>query len=250
MKKRGYWTREECIKVVAKYKTKKDLYTNDGSAYVTITRNNWFDIMEHLEVSENNIFERLIYSYEFDDNHCYVGLTYNIDNRNKQHLYDDNSQVSKHMNKTGLIPKLTIKVDKTNIYQAIKLEEFVLNEYKKNGWFILNKAKTGSTGGFSKFNLQKCVENLVKCDNLKAFRIYYKYEYDYVVKHKLYYNNDIIRELIDKKRLRKISEFSDKEKCKEESLKYKNKTQFQKYSKTAYNIAWRNKWLNEFFPKL
>jgi predicted GIY-YIG superfamily endonuclease len=250
MKIRGYWTREKCVEVVSKYKTKKDLYTNDQSAYVTITRNKWFDIIEHLEVSKNDIFKRVIYSYEFDDKHCYVGLTYNVDNRNRQHLFEDNGQVSKHIKNTGLTPKLFIKTDKVSIDEAIKLEEVILNEYKLNGWFILNKARTGSTGGFSKFNLESCVDNLKNIDNLKNFRIKHKSEYDYIVKHNLYYDNEIIRDLMDIKRIRKINIFIDKYKCKEESFKYKNRTQFQKYSKSAYNVAWRNNWLDEFFKSM
>jgi hypothetical protein len=60
MKSRGYWTYDRCKEVVKKYKTKKDLYTNDGSVYVTITRNKWFDLIDNLNISEN------------------VGLTFNI----------------------------------------------------------------------------------------------------------------------------------------------------------------------------
>ena len=247
MKSRGYWTKERCIEVVSKYKTKKELYTNDKSVYVTITRNKWFDIIEHLEVSKNNVFKRIIYSYEFDDNHVYVGLTYNIDNRNRQHLYEDNGQVSKHIKKTGLNPNLFIKTDRISIEEAIKMEEIILNEYKVNGWVILNKAKTGSTGGFSKFNLEDCINNLRSSDTLKNFRKFYKSDYEYIVKHKLYYDNEIIKKLIEDKKIFKKSIFNDKIICMQESIKYKNRTQFQKNNKTAYNIAWRNKWLDEFF---
>ena len=115
MKSRGYWTYERCKEIVSKYKTKKDLYKNDGSVYVTITRNKWFDLIENLEISTNDIFKRLIYVYEFSDNHCYIGLTYNIEKRNKQHLglsKGENSQVFKHMSKYGIKPKLVIKSDK------------------------------------------------------------------------------------------------------------------------------------------
>lgn len=59
MKHRGYWTRERCIETVSRYKTKKDLYTNDKSAYVTITRNKWFDIIDHLEVSKNELNSKI-----------------------------------------------------------------------------------------------------------------------------------------------------------------------------------------------
>ena len=45
------------------------------------------------------------------------------------------------------------------------------------------------------------------------------------------------------------SGFNDKEKCRNESLKYKTRTSLQKGSKSAYNNAWKNGWLDEFYPK-
>ena len=39
-----------------------------------------------------------------------------------------------------------------------------------------------------------------------------------------------------------------KEKCKEESLKYKTKTEFSKNEFQAYWLACKNKWLDEFYP--
>ena len=36
----------------------------------------------------------------------------------------------------------------------------------------------------------------------------------------------------------------------EEASKYSSRKKFQKGSGGAYNVAWRNKWLDEFFPKI
>ena len=40
------------------------------------------------------------------------------------------------------------------------------------------------------------------------------------------------------------------EKCKEEASKYKSKQEFRNHNQGAYNAAYREKWLNEFFPEL
>ena len=40
------------------------------------------------------------------------------------------------------------------------------------------------------------------------------------------------------------------EKCKEEASKYKSKQDFRNHNQGAYNAAYREKWLNEFFPEL
>ena len=36
--------------------------------------------------------------------------------------------------------------------------------------------------------------------------------------------------------------------CKEESLKYKSRSEFRK-SRTIYNFSSKNKWLDDFYPK-
>ena len=41
-----------------------------------------------------------------------------------------------------------------------------------------------------------------------------------------------------------------KEKCKEEALKYKYRTEFQTLNGSAYNSAWRNKWLDEICTRM
>lgn len=111
MKPRGYWTYERCKEIVGKYKTKSELYTNNKSVYVKITKMKWFELIENLTESRNDLLRRLIYVYEFTDNSCYVGLTFNIKKRNKQHMEDKNSQVYKHIEKTGNIPNLVIKTN-------------------------------------------------------------------------------------------------------------------------------------------
>jgi len=37
------------------------------------------------------------------------------------------------------------------------------------------------------------------------------------------------------------------EECKKESLKYRNKNDFQKNNSSAYSASYKNKWLNIFF---
>ncbi len=140
-KPNGYWTYERCKEEISKYNTKKELYSSNLSLYETICKRGWHDLINKLESSTNNILQRLIYAYEFSDNHCYIGLTYNIIDRNISHLTKNRSQVYKHIIKTGLTPKLVIKTGKLHIKEAVKMEEIILNEYIKNNWIILNVAE-------------------------------------------------------------------------------------------------------------
>jgi predicted GIY-YIG superfamily endonuclease len=248
MKPRGYWTYEKCSEVASKYKTKKDLYTKDKSAYVKITKMRWFELLENLENSSNDLLKRLIYVYEFPDNNCYIGLTFDLKRRNKQHLESEKSQVYKHIKKTGSIPKLIIKSELIDVDLAIIEEERILSFYKKNEWNILNVAKTGSTGGFSKINIKNCIDEIKKYNKLSDFIKKSSNYYHYITRHKLHKNNEIIKELIDNIRtFNERGKFKNKEECENESLKYNSRKDFQLGSKTAWNYSRINGWLDEFF---
>lgn len=250
MKPKGYWTYERCKDIVSKYKTKKELYTNDRSVYVKITKMKWFELIENLEISSNNLLKRYVYVYEFSDNRCYVGLTYDIDKRNKQHLENKNSQVYKHIERTGLTPNIIITHELIDVNLSILKEEEVLNYYKEMGWEILNKAKTGSTGGFSSINIKNCIEEIKKYDNLTDFIKKSSKFYWYITRHNLHKNNKEIKKLIDNiRRYNKIGKFKNKEECRIEAIKYKSRSEFQKGSKTAWNYSRVNGWLDEFYPK-
>ena len=47
----------------------------------------------------------------------------------------------------------------------------------------------------------------------------------------------------------KPKRYWNKERCKEEASKYNRRVDFQKESGSAYGVALRNGWLDEFFPK-
>lgn len=72
--------------------------------------------------------------------------------------------------------------------------------------------------------------------------------YWYITRHNLHNDNQIIKDTIDNIRaFNKQGKFKSKEECKKESEKYKNRTDFQIGSKTAWNYSRKNGWLDEFF---
>jgi predicted GIY-YIG superfamily endonuclease len=85
---------------------------------------------------------RAIYAIEFSDRSVYVGLTYNYDKR-----------YSEHKNRKGLQKRFTSlthyfrRFDEwLPIEEAKKKEAETIDEYRKNGWTILNRAKAGAVG--------------------------------------------------------------------------------------------------------
>ena len=108
------------------------LYQNGITIYIgenlPINRTNPFDPINDSETS-NEEYRRLIYAFEFSDNSCYVGLTGDIKRRKNQHLkVDEDSSVFIHMMKTQIYPKLIIKTDYIDVEDAIKMEEYILND--------------------------------------------------------------------------------------------------------------------------
>ncbi len=112
----------------------------------------------HMEVLGNRK-QRMIYAYEFPDHSVYVGLTFNYEKRGNDHKTEKSSAVRKYIKKTGLEPirrKLTGYVP---VKEAQILEGEFEEKYRKEGWKILNVAKTGGAGTtFNKAEYGKAIE--------------------------------------------------------------------------------------------
>ena len=147
-KPQNYWTKEKCHEEALKYEYKKDFKNFSGSAYSKSHINNWIDeICSHMKILGSKS-KKCIYSYEFPDNHVYVGLTYNIENRDFRHFNNArNSAVKEYKEKCNLDPILRQLTEFLDVNLAIKKEEEFVQKYEQEGWIILNKVKTGSIGG-------------------------------------------------------------------------------------------------------
>ena len=140
------WIKEDCIKESLKYKTIKEWVKNSRSSYRAAHKNKWFEECSLNMIKLGSRQLRAIYSFEFEDNHVYVGLTYSPKNRKKYHLTNKNSTVFKYILKTNLIPEFKILTDYLERDIASTKEGDMLNNYIGYGWIALNKAKTGGLG--------------------------------------------------------------------------------------------------------
>ena len=144
------WTKEECHKIALKYQTKIEFIHNDNKFYQYSLKNKWLDeICSHMIININQYnYPRIIYAYEFPNKSIYIGLTKNFKIRHnfrKRYLKDT---VTKYINETKLQPKIKFLTEFIPAIEAQKMEEYYINYYKKLGYNILNKAKSGSLGGF------------------------------------------------------------------------------------------------------
>jgi predicted GIY-YIG superfamily endonuclease len=202
-------------------------------------------------------YERLIYAYEFPDNSVYVGLTYNLDKRDKSHMSKDNSAVFKHMLNTGLKPVRKTLTAFLNKDEASKLEGQMEKKYRDEGWTILNRSKTGTLGG----GIRKWTDDKIKTEILK-----YTTLNDFYKNSRSAFNaaknrgDDFFNEIV--KNLDRKIEYSTDEQLRNRAKLYKTKSEFMKndissYSKsrrrgddffnsiTSHMIPIRKKWTEE-----
>jgi hypothetical protein len=235
------WSNEMLKKEALKYKTRVD-FNNASASAVTIarTRGIYDEICSHMD-SVGNYLKRMVYAYEFSDKAVYIGLTYNQSERHKSHMARAKSPVYKHMKQTGLQPTYNIiSAGYVDADSARELEGLTIEQYKNDGWLVLNSVKAGGLGGTLlpddfKWTFELCKEVSSKykrrVDFFRANTPCYSFAY------KRGWLNEICSHM--------SSRSMTKEECTIEAKKYKTITQFIKGSFKAYNRAFKKKWLNE-----
>jgi predicted GIY-YIG superfamily endonuclease len=237
-KKRNYWTKEKCLKEALRYSKRSDFKRGSGGAYRACQQNGWIDDVCYDMKCAGNRFKRLVYVYEFEDKNVYVGLTYNLHERDNKHKRDKKSMVFRHIQKTGLIPKLSC-TEYVHVEEAKILEGEFVKKFKNSEYKILNASKTGGVGGgYLKWTFEKCMEEAKKFNSRKEF----------VKGNNSAYNSSRKNGWLDKvcshmkENNRKPVGYWNKEKCKEEALRCKNTSEL---STGAYHAILRNDWLKE-----
>jgi hypothetical protein len=142
------WTYELLQEEALKYKTIKEFRSKSPNGYATCVKRKLIrELTTHMEPLGHR-YARLVYVYEFPDNHAYVGLTYNKDKRHGEHMRDGRGVVYHHMKKTELTPNYKMV---SNWYipnsDAQNLERETYEKYLNDGWVMLNSVPCGSLGG-------------------------------------------------------------------------------------------------------
>jgi len=233
----NFWCKESILETALKYATKGEFIKNESGAYSAARR---LDIVDeayrHMTVVGSK-YERAIYAFEFDDMSVYVGLTYNYDKRLKEHL--------NHNHTVGLKAKEhSYTYKKFNKWlppaEAAKEEEKTLNQYRKNGWTILNKNKTGGLGAVSKvWDKQACKSAVDSCSSVSEFKEIYPSAY--TIAHREHFWKEISVSLTKKVERNKWNKIKILEVAKTCQTRKKFMTKYG----GAYNKARKEGWLEE-----
>ncbi len=167
---KNYWTKERCVIEALKYSTRTDFARGNGNAYSRSIANGWLDdICSHMKIN-GNLHKRFIYAYEFPDNHVYVGLTCNIEDRQRAH--SESGSVFDYCFESGLVPIFKRLIDEpVDPEEASRLENKYLEDYIRNGWIKLNRQKPGGLGNYkNKWDYESCKEEALKYQRRTDFK--------------------------------------------------------------------------------
>jgi energy-coupling factor transporter ATP-binding protein EcfA2 len=220
-------------------------YPGNYAAYQQAHVKGWDDDVTSHMIRVGNLYKRLVYAYEFPDNHVYVGLTYDKEDRDKRHRQKEKSAVYQYIKKTGLQPEMKIiSDDYIDAEDARNLEGCTIELYKENGWNVLNKAKAGGLGGF-------CAKKWTK-EEVHQIALQYTSPTSFKSKHSSAFNaakrNGWLLE-ITKHMTKKKTKWT-KDLLIQKMNQYSSPTEFRKYDSDTHQAAFRilgNDFIKDFY---
>ena len=244
----GYWTFEKCQIEALKYNSRSEFKKKSFVAYNKSRKNGWLDKITNHIVIRFGSHKKCIYIVTFADESIYIGKTCDFDRRCLEHItgksiYSKQSRYSsvyEHIKKCGTQPIFKILHNYTDSSTAAELEAKEVENYKLNGYNLLNKVKP-SKNSETKYTMEICLEKLMMCENLKDFRKKYKNHMNAA-----YINGWMshMTNVVGIKQRHPKGFWDNVERCKEESMKYKTLSEFRKKSPGAHNSCVKNNWID------
>jgi predicted GIY-YIG superfamily endonuclease len=251
-----FWDRITSIDEAKKYETRSNFKKYSPSAYQFCCKHNIMnDACAHMK-PQGSRYLRFIYVFEFYGNDInqnksvYVGLTHNIKERYWSHINRDNSTVYKYIQLTNANFEFKVITEQPIPNEDAQiLEHETIQKYKENGWNILNKSKTGkgssSLGGnIKKWTKEECLKEALLYQSRKTFDRANTSAYQAVLKNN--WSDEAFVHMPEGIKPKRY--WYDKDICFEEASKYKSLTELKRNSPSAYQAAYINNWLSEFYP--
>lgn len=239
-KPRGYWTKEHCHEEALKYNTRLDFDNAPNSAYLISCQNGWIDdICSHMTIRRHSpnhwtkdVCETEALKYKTRGEFLRGSRAYDISRRNG--WLDD---VCKHMNTNSHhLPKMGYAYEFSDnwVYIGITCRERDRNTKH------LNNPESPVHRHIKESGLTPIKKILFQFTSPEQAKIQEGYWIEYYKSNKWNLLNTA-----PAGSLGGIDIIWTKEKCHEEALKYKSKSEFIKYRKGAVSAAVRNGYFNE-----
>ncbi len=245
-----YWTKERVIEESKKYKTRGEFHDNSGTAYAKARINDWLDELTWLKddrIDFSNDKIDCVYSYEFKDyNSVYVGRTLKrrVLARHEEHKSTETDAVFLFAKENQIpIPNMRILEDDLTLAEGVQKEGYYLEQYRENGWRLLNRAKTGGIGTIAKIKWSKkrCYEEALKYKSRGEFAALAGRAYE-VARRNGWLDNYTWFE----QKYKPSGYWDDYERCYDAALKCITKTEFITKYPSAHLKAKRNGWIEKY----
>lgn len=248
---RKKWTKEECIEESKKYSSKIDFQQKSAGAYQAAVKNKWLEEMAWLKTPVlkeiKQVRKHLVYVYIDEVNMaCYVGRTSNMKRRDREHRnlngkYRTDSLKQYFDSYNIEIPKPIILKENLLPSESQYWEHYFVQEYAQNGFYIINRGKTGVNigslgGGFIKWTKEKTLEES------KKFRTFGEFGLESPSAYQAARKNKWIKEMTWLTYDQMPNDYWTKERVIEESKKYSSRVEFEEKCPAGYSAALKKGW--------
>lgn len=253
-------TDEEIEKRARKFTRLVDFQRKDNAAYNMaryrglLPKFTW--LSKNVEAAARH-YKDAVYVYEFTNTHsAYIGRSIEPKHRDSRHRKPGDS-VYEYAKARGVeVPPMKFLCDGVEPHTgAVKECEF-MEEYKKNGWILLNKCKGGSLGqiGTGHLTHDKCISTAKKYEYIKDFMHDHMSMYTKMRATGWIAECPWLKYVLPRKKAERAKRGSyldpvhGKENVRKVAAKCSGRWQFSKTYARAYNVAKDMGWLDEFFP--
>lgn len=248
----GSWNNyDKCYYAAINCKTRSEFSDKYPTAYKYSCKNGWLDNFTWFERQANFVADKIhcVYGYFFDELHTvYIGRTNDTVYRDWSHRNTD-CPVRRFADKNNVqVPNMLILEKELTRDESLIYEDLYVEQYKIDGWNLINTAKTGlgsgSVGGGqrAKWNRKTCYELALTCNNRTEL----------AKKSSTAYNKSLKYGWMDDYYWFSPSKTAKKwnyDTCREASKDCKNRREFQLKHSGAYILSRKSGWLDEFFPQ-
>jgi len=248
---RQTYSKEQCEKAALACKRRSEFAVKYKGEYFKALREGWLDeICAHMKVVGNR-YKRCIYAYVFEESkYVYVGLTGNIEKRDKEHRARSSSSVYRFAAKNNIsIPPILQISDYLPKEDAAIREGEILMQYIAKGYLPINITKTGGLGGHLQndgYTYEQCLEIASKYSKRTEWSVS---DYPtYYIALKMGWIDSIMPRT--KPFGNKETRYWTLERCCDLAKECISITDFRQKSQSAYAMVSRNKWSNVVFANI
>ena len=254
MIKNTEWTKERCMEAASHCSTRSEFKSKFPGARKIARSNGWIDEINATYFPEkascgkqNRVY--VIYAYEFPkENSVYVGLTFNLEYREKKHSTSSNDDLFLYCkNHNTILPTIKIIKDNIDSKDATSLHHMYYDQYVDSGWLMINdESSVGINSNHTDITRTGAYEAARQCKSKSEFRERFYNEYRKSKRYGWFDSYDWFERPSVKGTYVKEPVKWTKEATFEEAKKYRTISEFAKNCDGGYRMALRNGWIVDY----